>query len=129
MNIKDFNGWNIQKQYINDTAKELFFNEREIWWCALGVNVGAEIDGKNGKFERPALILKYLNKDTALVLPLTTKGKEDPFHVQLQTSKMTSFAKISQIKVISYKRLLRKIDTLPEDQFIAIRQRLLAFLS
>ncbi len=129
MHLKDFNGWNIEKQYINSTNKELYFAEREIWWCAFGINIGVEIDGKNGKYERPALVLKYINKDMALAVPLTTKGKEDKYHIKIQTDKMASFAKISQIKVISSKRLLRKVDTLAEDQFLVIRQRFIEFAS
>ncbi len=129
MHIKDFNNWNVEKQYINGNDKELYFDEREIWWCACGINIGVEIDGKNGKFERPALILKYINKDMVLVTPLTTKGLEDEYHVRIKTKKMSSLAKISQIRVISSKRLLRKIDTLPEDQFLRVREKLLDFLS
>lgn len=129
MHIKDFDGWNIEKQYINSTEKKLYFNEREIWWCAFGVNIGVEIDGKNGKFERPGLVLKYINKDMALVLPLTTKGKEDTYHVKIHTEKMDSYAKISQVRVISSKRLLRKIDTLAEGQFLQVHQRFIAFAS
>lgn len=63
MHVKDFENWNREKQYINAIEKELYFNEREIWWCAFGVNIGVEIDGKNGKHERPGLILRYINKD------------------------------------------------------------------
>lgn len=129
MHIKDFNGWNIEKQYINGTHKELYFAEREIWWCAFGVNIGVEIDGKNGKYERPGLVLKYINKDMALVVPLTTKGKEDKHHIKIMTEKMVSFAKISQVKIISTKRFLRKIDTLPENQFLNIRKCFIEFVS
>lgn len=129
MHVKDFNGWNKEKQYINGTDKKLYFAETEIWWCAFGINIGVEIDGKNGKFERPGLVLKYINKDIALVLPLTTKGKEDKYHVKIQTEKMYSFAKIAQVKIISSKRLLRKIDTLAENQFNTIRRRFIEFVS
>jgi mRNA interferase MazF len=124
---KDFNKWNTEKQYINGTDHHPYFSEREIWWCALGVNIGVEVDGKNGKFERPVLILKYLNKDMALVVPRTTKNKADKNHIQIQTVNITSYAKISQIKVISTKRLLRKISTLPEDEFLKVKQKFLAF--
>jgi hypothetical protein len=61
MYIKDFDGWNNEKQRINKTDKKRFFKEREIWWCALGINIGVEIDGKNGAYERPVLIFKYRN--------------------------------------------------------------------
>jgi len=129
MHIKDFKSWSKEKQYINSVEKELYFTSREIWWCACGINIGVEIDGKNGKFERPVLILKYINKDIALVLPLTTKNKADKYHVKIETEKMASFAKLSQVRVVSSKRLLRKIDTLPADQFSIILQRFIEFVS
>lgn len=126
---KDFNKWNTEKQYIDSTNHHPYFSEREIWWCALGVNIGVEVDGKNGKFERPALVLKYLNKDMTLVVPLTTKHKADKNHIEIKTEYITSYAKISQIKVISTKRLLRKVSTLPEAEFQKVKQEFLAFFS
>ena len=129
MHVKDFEGWNKEKQYVNGIEKDLYFSEREIWWCAFGINIGVEIDGKNGKYERPGLIVKYINKDMALVLPLTTKGEADKYHVNIETEKIASFAKISQLKVVSTKRLLRKIDMLNETQFLLIRHRIIEFVS
>jgi hypothetical protein len=40
---KDFDRWNIEKQYVNRIEKEFYFFEREIWWCALGVNIGVGV--------------------------------------------------------------------------------------
>lgn len=126
---KDFNQWNKEKQYLDSTNKSRYFAEREIWWCAMGVNIGVEIDGKNGKFERPVIVVKYINKDIVFVIPLTTKGFSDKNHIEIKTDKMNSFAKITQIRVISCKRLLRKIDTLEENQFRSLKQALLDFLA
>jgi mRNA interferase MazF len=75
------------------------------------------------------LILKYLNKDMVLVVPLTTKNKDDKNHIKIETTVMTSFAKISQVRVISTKRLLRKIDMLPEVDFIEVKKKFLEFVS
>jgi len=125
---KDFDAWNIEKQYVNGIEKRLYFFEREIWWCALGINVGVEIDGKNGKFERPVLVLKYINKDMVLVVPITTKGFADKNHVRININGTISFVKISQIRVVSSKRLLRKISTLSEDQFLDTRNRVVRFI-
>jgi hypothetical protein len=36
---KDFDRWNRHKKKVNDTASRPFFHAREIWWCAVGVNV------------------------------------------------------------------------------------------
>src|ERR1035437_3731783 len=102
---KNFDGWNVEKQYVNGTEREFYFLEREIWWCALGINVGVEIDGKNGKFERPVLVLKYINKDMVLVAPLTTKGLPDKNHIKIDINGTISLVKISQLRIVSSKRL------------------------
>ncbi len=126
--IKNFDCWNKEKQYVNSQERELYFAQREIWWCSLGVNVGTEIDGKNGKYERPVLILKHINKDMALILPLTSKAKADDFHLKISSNNMVSFVKISQSRTISSKRLIRKIDTLDDMQFLAVYQSFIDFL-
>jgi mRNA interferase MazF len=55
---KDFDGWNGRKKTLNGAEGTALFHEREVWWCALGVNIGFEQDGRGGDFERPAIILK-----------------------------------------------------------------------
>ena len=44
---KDFDKWNSLKKIFEKENRELFAHPREVWWCSLGVNLGAEIDGKN----------------------------------------------------------------------------------
>lgn len=39
---KDFDNWNERKKKIHQGKKDIYFNEREIWWCMVGVNVGFE---------------------------------------------------------------------------------------
>lgn len=129
MHFKDFETWNIEKIGIDKRNHHPYCNEREIWWCSLGINVGVEVDGKNGKFERPSLILKYINKDIVLVIPLTSKQKSDVNHCKITTVNRVSFAKISQIRVISTKRLLRKINTLEIGEFNRVKDMLFKFLS
>lgn len=73
MYIKNFDKWNIRKKRIEKKTQIPFFYTREIWRCSLGVNIGSEHDGKNDLYERPVLILKKFNKNTLLILPLTTK--------------------------------------------------------
>jgi mRNA interferase MazF len=126
---KDFDTWNIEKQYINKTNHHPYCSEREIWWCSLGINIGVEVDGKNGKFERPSLILKYINNDMVLIVPLTTKQQADKNHCAITSESKISFAKISQIKVISTKRLIRKISTLDEQEFKKVKDHFITFVS
>ena len=69
---KAFDQWNIFKKWLDakQAAGGLFFHEREIWWCSLGMNVGVEIDGKNFRFERPVLIVRRFNNHMLWIAPL-----------------------------------------------------------
>ncbi|MDO8183558.1 MAG: hypothetical protein Q7T49_01050 [bacterium] len=35
---KDFTNWFQNKKKIDAEEKPPFYHEREVWWCALGVN-------------------------------------------------------------------------------------------
>mgnify|MGYP001574874896 CR=1 FL=1 len=127
---KDFDGWNIKKKLINSLikTKDLYFHEREIWWCSLGVNIGYEQDGKNENFERPVLILKKFNSDTALIVPLTSSFKENKYHYKLSTEE-SSLVILSQIRLISSKRMLRKVEMINEEEFLEIIEKIKGIIS
>jgi mRNA interferase MazF len=61
---KDFDGWNERKKEIHQNTQEIYFSEQEVWWCALGINVGHEQDGVVNASQRPVLVLKKWSKDT-----------------------------------------------------------------
>jgi len=55
--LKDYKNWHVIKDQINALDSEkIFYNENEIWWCHIGLNVGIEQDGKGEKYMRPVLI-------------------------------------------------------------------------
>ncbi|MEY2664470.1 MAG: hypothetical protein RIT04_278 [Candidatus Parcubacteria bacterium] len=110
--IKDFDSWNTRIKKLDLEKFEDFFHEREIWWCALGVNVGSEQDGKHENFERPVLILKKVTKDILWVIPFTSKIIDSEYRISTQSTGDTSQLILSQIRTISSKRLLRKISRL-----------------
>lgn len=39
---KDFDGWNEKKKKIGEDVCNIYFKEREIWWCSIGINIGYE---------------------------------------------------------------------------------------
>ncbi len=131
---KDFDKWNKLKKFLNRENKTIFAHPREIWWCSLGLNLGAEIDGKNDNFERPVLVLHVYSRETMLALPITTKIKDDEFHYRIRIKRLDLedkdylpleklvWVKLTQSKVISNKRLLRKIDVVSLEDFTQIMQ-------
>lgn len=121
-----FSSWNKLKQKIDSReGGKIFLHTREVWWCSLGVNVGGEINGKNELYERPCLMLNVYNKDMALVLPITSIEKKDKFHYEiiLDNGKKV-YVKLTQVRVISTKRVIRKISTLNKEDFKNIKEKM-----
>ena len=116
---KDFTGWCKKKEFLHNVSdkKIVYFRNKEIWWCALGINIGFEQDGKNKQYERPVLVLKKVNRYLALVVPLSTKIKEHPYYFGYQYGGDFYSAIILQIRVVSSKRFLRRIGKLENDTF------------
>lgn len=126
---KDFNRWNIEKQIVHNKGGEVFYSEREIWWCILGVNIGFEQDGSEVEHRRPVLILKGLSRRTCLVIPLTTSVRVNKFRISIgPVAEREASALLSQMRVIDTKRLVRKIGTLGRDIFDEVRKNVRALL-
>ncbi|MBI2475936.1 MAG: type II toxin-antitoxin system PemK/MazF family toxin [Candidatus Taylorbacteria bacterium] len=120
--LKNFDKWNENKKELEKALTQKYAYPREIWWCSLGVNLGAEIDGKNESFERPVIVMKVYNKETMVILPLTTKPKDDRFHHKIQSEDKTTWVKLTQMRVISNKRLSRKVGVLNEAMFDELKK-------
>ncbi len=125
---KTFDQWNILKQKIHTSKLRAFAHAREVWWCSLGINIGSEMDRKHENFERPVLILRVYNKEMLLVLPITSKEREDPFHQKVISHGRVVWISLTQIRVVSSKRLLRKVDVITKEEFSKVKTALMNFL-
>lgn len=128
---KDFDQWNGRKKAIqsNLPVRNLFFHEREIWWCAIGINLGVEADGKNNYFERPVLVVRKFNREMFWGIPLTSREKTGPFYERINYQAGYSWAMLTQIRIWSSKRLFRKIGVIEEVDFLKIQGLLCGFVS
>ena len=122
---KEFDRWNGKKKELNEAEFGGYVHEREVWWCALGVNIGVEADGKHDNFERPVLIVRKFSRDSVLIIPLTTRTQIRPYHVMFEHSGSRAAASLSQVRLISTKRLLRKLYRMDSAIFDQIIKRLL----
>lgn len=124
---KDFQKWHDLKSKINSERQSPLFREGEVWWCSLGANVGVEEDGKNELFERPLLVFRKFNKDMLWGLPMASRAIRTQydyaisFHGQLRT------VLISQMRILSAKRLLRRIGKLDPEEFLTLARYVSAF--
>ncbi len=115
---KDFQGWHIEKEKINDTEALTLFQEREVWWCILGTNIGYEQDGGKKDFERPVIIIKKFNLDACLIIPLTAREKKGLYYFPVgNIEDRKAVAVLSQVRFVDRKRLANKICTLDEKIF------------
>jgi mRNA interferase MazF len=120
---KDFDNWNEKKKIIHNRTDTLFFHKREIWWCALGINVGFEQNGHGKEYLRPAIILKGMSKQTCYIVPLTASSSEHPLRPSVGVvDGKEARALLSQLRLIDSKRLAKKIGYLDKDIFEKIRK-------
>ncbi len=127
--VKDYKNWHKLKSQIDSVGVEKFFHEQEIWWCSVGVNVGYEIDGKNTNFERPILIFRKFNKGMFWGVPLTSKVKEGKFYFTFDFKDRKSTVILSQLRILSSKRLIRKMGNLNKEQFGEVEKMILKLIS
>lgn len=120
---KDFQKWHKKKENIDHKNKRIFFHNREVWWCSLGVNIGYEQDGKGDSFARPVLVFKKFNKEVFWGIPITMAKKTGKFYSPINLiDDKERCAIISQIKLLDCKRLLDKIGFISKENYIEIQK-------
>jgi mRNA interferase MazF len=125
---KDFDKWNELKKLIHKEKTSPFYKECEIWWCSLGINIGFEEDGKNKLFERPVLIFRKFNKEMFWGLPLTKTQREGKFYFSFELKKQISSVILSQLRIYSSKRLIRRMYRLNGEEFKKIEEKILLLI-
>ena len=120
---KDFNTWNEEKIKIDQRTNSPYFHAREIWWCALGLNIGNEQNGAGKQFFRPVIILKGMSKQTCFAVPLTSSSKKHYLRPSVGiVSGKNAYALLSQMRLIDSKRLVKKIGNVDLETFSIIRK-------
>ncbi|KKT21216.1 MAG: hypothetical protein UW04_C0008G0004 [Parcubacteria group bacterium GW2011_GWB1_43_8] len=127
----DFNQWNELKKKIeadkNDPDK--FPKEREVWMSNIGRNIGFEQNGSGDNFSRPVVIVKKFNNHMFWVTPLSTKQKDFDFYFNyIDSNNQKVSAILAQMKLVSVKRLKRKLYDIPNELFNEMKQKLKSFL-
>lgn len=129
--MNDFDLWNELKKKIDIEGDEpdKFPKESEVWMSSLGKNIGFEQNGSGDNFSRPILILKKFNNHMFWVVPLSTKQKSFDFYFNYtDPNNQNVSAILAQMKLLSVKRLKRKLYEIPSELFDQMRQRLKSFL-
>lgn len=101
------------------------FLEGEIFWASLGENIGVEVYGKGNDFLRPVVVLHKYNRESLLVIPLTSQKQTSRWCVPFYHRGREEFALLSQVRMISVKRLQRKMGRIDDADYRKIRNMLI----
>lgn len=126
--LDSFLDWIKIKFKIHSKISRPTFNEREVWWCHLGKNVGDEENGKNESFNRPVLILKKFNNHLALIAPTSRQLKDNPFYIEITYKNQKYSVLTSHIHTIDVKRLQNKISKLDKTDFENVKSQIISYL-
>ena len=120
---KDLWKWHDLKLRIDCDNKRPFYREGEVRWCAVGLNIGFEINGKGVGYWRPVIILKGFSQGTCLCAPLTTKNKTGKYYHSIFLSDgVARKAVLSQVRTMDTKRLREIIGKIDGEQLGLIKQ-------
>ena len=126
----DFDAWNEEKKAIHIAARLPPFREREVWWCAIGVNVGSEVYGKGRQRTRPVIVMRRLNREAAIVVPVTSQQPAylgDWYH-PMHWSGRAQWAMLHQTRMVSAARFTSRMVTLPMNDLHALKAAYRAFI-
>ncbi len=127
---KEFLSWHLIKKELHERKIRPFFNEMEVWFTFVGVNVGDEEDGGDD-FIRPVLIIKKFNQNLFWGISLTKTKRIGTYYLtfRLTSESEDSVAILSQFKLYDAKRLAYRIGAVAGDTMNDIKQKIRQFLA
>ena len=105
------------------------FKEGEVWWAAVGKNIGIEINGKGDGFARPVLIYKKLSRQGFMGIPLISQKHGGDWYMRIWLGKKDNRLVLSQAKVMSALRLYRKMGRISKKELERAEDKLGALYS
>ena len=118
---KDYTGWMSIKSSLNRSGKVTNFSEGQIWWAAIGKNIGVEIDGKHDDYSRPVVIFKKLSRLCFFAIPLTSQPHTGSWYVDFVFKGKQQYAVLSQIRIMSVSRLYNRMGKLSAGDYKKIK--------
>lgn len=128
MTPKNYPAWHAKKTVLNQMTDIPYFYEREVWWVAIGHNIGDEEDGKGRDFARPVLIVRKFNKALFYGVPLTTAMKTGKYYQRIVIKDGPRMALISHLRDYDAKRLLDRVDFISELDYARVQLALINLL-
>lgn len=118
---KDYTDWMSIKSSLEISGKVTNFSEGQIWWAAIGKNIGVEIDGKHDDYSRPVIIFKKLSRLCFFAIPLTSQPHTGSWYVDFIFKGKQQYAVLSQIRIMSVSRLYNRMGKLSAGDYKKIK--------
>ena len=119
----DFDWWSCVKQRVNIRGRH-YFQEGEIWWAHIGLNVGVELNGKSTQFLRPILIFKKYNQYGLLSAPLSTSPTVNAYRIPIGlVNGRQATVTLSQLRNLDSRRLTKKITVIDSTLFAQLKKK------
>lgn len=125
---KDFLPWFKKKTEMHHEKARPHFREGEVWFSALGMNVGFEQDGNGTRYLRPIAIIRKFNNEICWGVPLTRTKKDSEFYFSFELAGEMSTAILSQIRLVDAKRLFYRAGIMRDEDVAEMKKRLKALL-
>jgi len=126
---KQFDNWNKYKKILEESNTNIYFNEWQIWWISVWLNLKKESCWKWNNFRRPVLVLKKLSSTTFIWIPLSSKIKDWTWFSSYSQHWEKLTALLYQIRMFDNIRFQRKIWEMDESDFREIKKRLKLLLN
>lgn len=117
----EFLEWMELKDKIHKGGAITKFSEGQIWWAAIGKNVGVEINGKHEDYSRPVVIFKKLSSLCFLAIPLTSQPHSGTWYTEFNFRGKQEFAVLSQVRMLGVSRLYNRMGKLSAGDFKKIK--------
>lgn len=116
--------WFAVKEEQHNLARIPKFKDGEVWWTAVGENVGIEINGKGKGFSRPVLVLRRLTRFGFVGIPFTSQMHEGKMYVEILFQGKKEWAVLGQVRTFSSFRLYNKMGEISKGDMRKIKNKL-----
>jgi mRNA interferase MazF len=120
---KDFDKWNKKKIKIDSNLIYNHPQEKEIWWCSVGVNIGTEVYGKGDDYTRPVLVINAEGSESFIGIPISSKVKNRKYSCVIKTDDdVRHTALIYQIRSFDKRRLTERKYILSNKEYCRVQK-------
>lgn len=126
--VKEYLLWIYKKIILNDKERVAQINEKEVYWCSLGENVGDEENGKGSEFRRPVLVFKKFNNNICWGISMTSQNKENKYYFKVILDDSERSVLVSQMRLVDTKRFDEKIGTISNNEFVLLKERVIEII-